>query len=216
MKKRILLIALLLTTCLNAADIQSLIQDTQRLNQEGQTTNMVWWIPVEFWEETLKQNPALTEEQRHEFVNALDQYSAFVTVDMTVGVFGGVTHKSREEVLANIELNVDEEIIEPIPTDELTPDAANFFNMMKPMMSQMMGALGEGMHFIVYPNYKDGVKIIDPTSEGSFEYTSFGISHKWRLPLGSLLPPMLDKETNETFPGNYKFNPFTGSKLETK
>jgi hypothetical protein len=36
---------------------------------------------------------------------------------------------------------------------------------------------------------------------------------RYRLPLGSFLDPAVDVKTGETFPGNYHFNPFTGSPL---
>ena len=38
---------------------------------------------------------------------------------------------------------------------------------------------------------------------------------RYRLPLGSVLPPRFDPNTEETFPGNYNYSPFTGAKLTT-
>jgi hypothetical protein len=40
-----------------------------------------------------------------------------------------------------------------------------------------------------------------------------GTEFKFRLPLGSLLPPKFDPNTHEKFPGNYIYSPYTGSKL---
>jgi hypothetical protein len=36
---------------------------------------------------------------------------------------------------------------------------------------------------------------------------------RYRLPIGSILPPALDPKTGESFPGSYHFNPYTGGKL---
>ena len=212
----ILVLSILAFSISRAADIQKLIQDTQKMTQVGSTTNMVWWIPTEFWQETLRQNPQLTEEQKKEFVAALEDYSAFVIVNMNVGIMGGMTFKEREEILKNVSLQVEGVEVTPIPTEDLSPDARAFYTMMKPMMGQMLGQFGQGMEFIIYPNKKNGELIIDPLKEGSLTYTSFEEQHDWRLPLGSLLPAVWDPETEEVFPGNYKYNPFTGSKLSKK
>lgn len=36
---------------------------------------------------------------------------------------------------------------------------------------------------------------------------------RYHLPLGSVLPAVVDPRTGDSFPGNYHFNPFTGEKL---
>ena len=205
-----------MTISVSATDMQQLIQDTQRITQDARVTKMTWWIPVEFWELTLKQDPNLTEQQRKEFIAALDDYSTFVVSHSTAGVFGGITNKSRTEIKENISLVVDDNELLPLNSDELSSDAAAFFTMMKPMMAQMLGQFGEGMEFFIYSNKIKGKLIIDPKKEGNFYFECFGDKFEWRLPLGSLLPPKIDFETGETFPGNYKFNPFTGSKLTEK
>lgn len=211
-----ILILTLITSSPVFGDLQKLLHDTQKITQEGTTTNMVWWIPSEFWEESLRQNPQLTEEQKKEFIAALHDYTAFVIVNMKAGVFGGMTFKSREEILKNISLTVGDEEIKQIAIEDLSADARSFYTMMKPMMSQMLGQFGEGMEFIIYPNKRDGKLILDAESEGRFSYTSFGDKYDWRLPLGSVIPPKIDPETGEEFPGNYQYNPYTGNKLSKK
>jgi hypothetical protein len=71
---------------------------------------------------------------------------------------------------------------------------------------------GEGT--IVYPaRNKDGKLLLDPTVAGGFKYIVYDKTFTWRLPLGSLLPPKFDPKTHEQFPGNFQFNPYTGTKL---
>ena len=213
--KRIILLSLLcsIASIARSADITKLIHETQHMVQGNNNMNMVWWIPNAFWEETLKQSPQMTEELREQFLAVLEDYSVFVIINVDTGVFGGMTAKSREMIIENTELRIGEELIELVAPESMSSDAANFFMMMKPMMAPMMGQMGEGMVFLAYPNHKDGQKLIDPLEEGSFTVTSFGESFHWRLPLGSLMPPMYDLESGESFPGNYRFNPFTGSEL---
>lgn len=203
-------------SALASANIQKLMQDTQRVKQNGKTMTLVWWIPSEFWSTTLKENPDLTSKQVDDLVKVLDQYSVFVVCRESTGPLGGMTFANSEEIKTNTTLKVGDEILPPLSTKDLSPGAQNFFVMMKPMMANMLGQFGQGMEFLVYPNTKEGKRIIDPTQKGNFEYTAFGEKEKWRLPLGSLLPPMYDEKTGEQFPGNYIYNPFTGEKLTKK
>ncbi|MEO0508569.1 MAG: hypothetical protein AAF065_01775 [Verrucomicrobiota bacterium] len=212
----ILALVAAIVTPLGAVDMQQLVQDTQRFSQEARVTKMVWWIPSEFWEVTLEQDPSLTEQQKKEFVAALDDYTAFVVTHSTIGTFGGMTNTGRKEIEENIALVVEGNQMLPLTDDEMSPDASAFYAMMKPMMAQMLGQFGQGMEFFIYSNKSKGKLIIDPKKEGTFYFKCFGDKYDWRLPLGSLLPPKLDSDTGETFPGNYMFNPFTGSELTVK
>jgi len=218
MKNLTLLITftLSLITSLRAVEIQNLIQDTQKMTQKGETTNMVWWIPTEFWKESLNQSPGLTPKQIDDFIETLEDYTTFVVVNMNAGPIGGMKFRQRDEIETKISLKVNDKKVRPIPIDELNPDARNLFAMMKPLMGQMLGQFGQGMEFFVYSNKSEDGLLINPLEEGELKFTSFDEEFKWTLPLGSLLPPVIDPETNEIFPGNYKFNPFTGSKLKVK
>jgi len=60
---------------------------------------------------------------------------------------------------------------------------------------------------------KVGQPIADPKRDGSLTVHLNDIALRYRLPLGSVLPPSLDLKTGESFPGNYHFNPYTGGKL---
>ncbi len=54
-----------------AADIQELVRETQRTTTTGGQVGMVWWIPVQFWEESLNANPAVPPEARSQVLGAL-------------------------------------------------------------------------------------------------------------------------------------------------
>lgn len=199
-----------------SADVTKLINETQRISQDPQKMELVWWIPQDFWRMSFEQDPSMSEGQKKAFLEVLESYTVFVVVQSDIGIFGGFTHKSKDEIRENITLIVDGEEVEQVPYTRINQDASNFFIAMKPIMGQMLGELGKGMEFIVYPNKKDGEVILDPLSDSTLEFVSFGNEYKWRLPLGSLMPPALDPETGEEFPGNYRFSPFTGNELLVK
>lgn len=107
-------ISLCVMTSSYGTEIQMLLQDTQKMTQSGQITNMVWWIPSQFWEASLQDNPQLSQEQKEEFIAVLDEYSAFVIVNMKVGPLGGMNFQSRGEILRNTTLTVNKTEIKPI------------------------------------------------------------------------------------------------------
>ncbi len=70
------------------------------------------------------------------------------------------------------------------------------------------------MHFVLFPaESEDGTAIVDPTREGVFTIVLLGQEFAFRLPLGSILPPKYDPATDEQFPGNFNYNPYTGTEL---
>jgi hypothetical protein len=213
--KKIIIVALLVslgTSVIGAASIKELLNETQRTFGDTDYT-LVWWAPSEYWAMSLDQTHQLTEQQKEAAVEVFDDYSVFIIVKATVGPFCGITFADRDEIQAGMSLKVNDKTIPLLSHDELSPDAQNFFSIMGPTMKNDVGQFGEGMEFFVYPNTKDGKKIIDPLKEGTVEYSVFGRTEEWWLPLESLLPPMYDAKTGEQFPGNYIFNPFTGEKL---
>lgn len=219
MKRTLALLALLISAgaLAHGADISKLITETQRMSQGAKNLTLVWWIPTEFWDASLAQNPAVTEEQRKEFTAVLDRYVVIAVASVDIGAFGGMTPKSRDAVLENTELKIGGSVRAVLDDSEVSPDASNFVRMMKPMMANMLGQFGQGIEFMLYSNVgDDGERLIRATAQGRMNCTAFGNAFEWTLPLGSLLPPKLDPKTGQEFPGDFMFNPYTGTKLVTK
>ncbi len=212
---KILLIFLALTSLplLQATEINKLIQDTRKLSQNAKQISMVWWIPQELWEANFEQDPTIPKEKKEELLKLLKKYSIFAVAEIDIGTTGSLTHKGRKEIRDYIKLETSTGTIEPIPFMVLNQDIYSLLRSMKSTLGQTMGEIGQGVEFFVYPNQIAGKTLLDPKSNDFFKFTSFGTEFKWRLPLGSLLPPVIDKETGEEFPGNYRYNPFNGNKL---
>jgi len=211
----VLFAALAIASNARAANIQQLIQDTQRVSQDGGHLTLVWWIPQAYWQMSVNANTALSPEGRAQTLKALEDYTVFVLVRATPGVGGIAEASSLDDMLLNSTLEVGGETVRPISGDAISPQATNILATLKPVLSHLLGQLGQIMQVVVYPAKKDGKLIIDPTASGGFTYTLFDQTFRWHLPLGSLLPPRFDPKTKEQFPGNYEFNPYTGAKLST-
>jgi hypothetical protein len=217
--KKILMAALLCMACVGAqgADLQRLLLDTQRTVQEPGGFLMAWWIPTEYWAAVMQGNPSVTPEAIKRFEDALNSYMVVAVAAVDVGPMGGMTPRGRPTIEANTQLLVDGKPVAPLADKDIGADAQNFVAMMKPMMSNMLGQVGQGIEFLLYPNPPgEGMPKISAVGEGRFSYSAFGHDFDWRLPVGSLLAPRIDPATGEKFPGDYKFNPYTGGKLESK
>jgi hypothetical protein len=136
-------------------------------------------------------------------------------VDGRIGAFGGVTYRSEEAVRTSVTIK-DATGLSYAPLSESAVDAdiRNLFQMLKPVITNMLGPMGQNIHFILFNSKrKDGQLVADPQSEGTFYIVVAEKEFLYRLPLGSVLPAKYDPGTRERFPGNYNYNPFTGSKL---
>jgi hypothetical protein len=132
-----------------------------------------------------------------------------------IGVGSGEA-STKEELLANARFEVGGKLIEPLAPDAIKPGAQTMLAALKPSFASMFGSFGQSMELLVYPNRQDGKPLLDEKQPGSMRYTLYDQSFTWRLPLPSLLPLRFDPKTNEDFPGNYDFNPYTGGKLQTR
>jgi UDP-N-acetylglucosamine transferase subunit ALG13 len=210
------LCALLFVSGARAADLQKLVQDTQRLAQSGNQMTLVFWMPTAFWETSVANNPAMTADARAQVVAALQDYSVFAVVHAKTGLGGVVEASSKDELLQNSRLEIGGKPIEALAPDAISPAAQTLLATLKPSFAGMLGSFGKSMELLVYPNRQDGKPLLDESKPGAFRYTLYEQVFNWRLPLPSLLPPRVDPKTNEEFPGNYDFNPYTGGKLQTR
>lgn len=216
--KRIVLAAIVFSfsLCARGADISKIVQDTQRLAQSPEKITLVWWIPSEFWDVALRDNPNVTDAVRVQFIKVIEDYLVVVVVSADIGPMGGFTPKDRAAVEAGTELIVDGATIAPLATDKVSPDALNFVTMMKPVLENTLGQLGKGMEFLIYPNPPHGDTKISVMDKGGFSYMAFGNSFSFRTPIGSFLPAKIDVNTGDIFPGDYMYNPYSGAALLVK
>jgi hypothetical protein len=200
----------------HAADIQELVRDTQRTSSAGGQVSMVWWIPVQFWEESLNANPSVPPEARAQVLGALADYTVIGVLRAGAGL-GGLTNViPKEELVKNLRVELDGKVVEPLAPEKVSSTAQLLLLQMKPALGAIIGQVGQSLEFVVFPAKENGKALIDPTQPGNLLVTFYGESYKWRLPLASLLPRRKDPKTGEDFPGNYNFNPYTGGKLATK
>lgn len=198
-------------------DLQAIIHETQKTSAPPEMT-LVWWLPEQYWQASMGQNPTITKVQVDQFLQTIRPYTMIAVVDGRMGAFGGVTYSSEEAVRTSVTIKDAKGLsYAPLSESAVDPDMKNLLQILKPLAVNMLGPMGQNMHFLLFQSKsKDGQPLADPMSEGIFYVLVGGKEFKYRLPLGSVLPPKYDPMTNESFPGNYNYNPFTGSKLVTE
>lgn len=195
-------------------DYNQFVRETQKNVSEGSKVNIVWWIPIEFWDITLHKNNSLAEDQIQKFLEALKPYSIFAVVDAEVGVLGGFTYKPIDSINANIVLldNYNKSF-KPLKFDVLDVNVQNLLSAFKPMLKNVMGQLGENMNFFVFSDYDGDKRISNPYSKGYVVIKIQDKEYKWRTPLGTLLPQKSCPKDGELMNGAWDFCPWDGEKL---
>lgn len=196
-------------------DINTLVQETQKLTQAADELTMVWWIPEEYWQVSFAQDSNMTAAQTEEFIKILRPYVLIVAVDGKVGAFGGVTYKSETVIRDSIQLIDNQGTHYRVLSDEkIDVDAKNFLSMMKPVFANMLGPMGQNMHFFLFQSKNEkGQNIAEAKKEGSFSVKLDEKLFKWRLPLDSLLPPKTCPVCAEKMSGAWRYCPWDGARL---
>ena len=199
----------------NKINLNTLTQETQKMSERADEMTLIWWIPEEFWRVSFEQDPSITSEQTEEFIKVLRPYTIVVAVDGEMGSFGGITYESEQTIRSLIRvIDNDGSTYRPLSGNSIDADCENFLAMMKPVFVNMLGPMGENMHFFLFPaENKKGKKIADAGSEGNFSVELGQKNFKWRLPLGSLLLPKACPTCKEKLNGAYKFCPWDGTRL---
>jgi hypothetical protein len=199
-------------------DIDALLDDTQKASTDPDKMTLVWWIPEQYWTSTMGQDPSITDDGVREMVELVKPYIMVAIADGNIGAFGGVSYLNEDEIRSTVTLEDSEgNTYQCLPKAEVSMDIRNLLMMLKPIIVSMLGPLGENTHFLLFQSQSEnGNTIADPKTEGSFKVVTSSEEYCFRLPLGSVLPPKFDRRTGERFPGNYKYNPFTGKKLVDK
>ena len=198
-----------------AVDMEALISDTQRTTPDNDRMSLVWWMPEEFWRISFAQEKALTAEGVEDMLKALRPYTLIAVVDGKIGPMGGVTFKSEAEVRKEIVfIDTAGKEHRPLAEDAINQDVQLLLGVMKPMLGNMLGPMGESMYFFAFPaRSESGKALADPLGEGALTLRLGDESYDWKLPLGSLMPAKMCPKDKEILNGAWSYCPWHGDKL---
>lgn len=196
-------------------DVAAMIHDTQKMSRSPHQLTLVWWLPEQYWRASMESGKSLSQAQMDQILRIIGSYTIIAVVDARVGAFGGMTYESGEALRKETRISDEQgHTYAPLADDQIGPDVRNLLTVLKPIIANIIGPLGQNMYFLAFPAQNArGRYFADPTKNGMLTVDVGQKSFRYRLPLGSFLPPMYDEVTGERFPGNYRYNPFSGKAL---
>ena len=215
-----LLFFLAVTIKLTAQDfkvnINKLTEETQQLSESPDAMRLIWWIPTEFWQTIFEQDKNISRLESDEMLNNFDKYTMVAVIDGDIKDDGTVTYNTEETTFKNlVVIGKDKVEYSPLYNDEIDEDTKSLINIMKPMLGNMLGALGQNMHFFLFQKRENPLdKIVNPIKKESFTVKLDKDNFNWSLPLGSLLKPKKCPEDNKLHNGSWNYCPYHGKKLE--
>jgi hypothetical protein len=194
-------------------DTSAMVRDLTVTKQSGDHITMVMWLPPQFWRASFEAG-GLAGPKVDQSMKELNPYVLLAVADGHKAL-ASVTFSEPELLKNSVTIeNPRGDRLSALPDDAISEGVKTLTQMMRPVMGNMLGSLGLHLAFIVFPaTDKEGRATVEPTKEGTFVVHVGEVDVRYRLPLGSLLPPAIDLKTGESFPGNYRFNPFSGNKL---
>lgn len=204
------------STILAAATISEVLQDTQKQSEVKNLVRMVWWLPEEYWRVSWESND-IAPEQQEIFLKTVRPYLVVAVVDGTLGPFGGIEFTGADALRGMVRvIDRNSTPYAPLPDEKLSGDVKNLASFLKSMFGNMLGAMGEGIEIFFFPATTEaGMTIAAATEEGEFSVEVAGEVFRWRLPIGSMIPPKVCPEDGESMNGAWKFCPWHGKPLET-
>lgn len=200
---------------LKDVNLDQLISDTQYTNDSTDDIEIIWWLPTEYWQSVFAQDESSSQAESDMIVEMLENYTLTIVIKGKVGMFGGVTFTPREIIENELSVNYNGVDLKLVAEDKLSPDLVNFLSVIKPMMKNMLGPMGENMQVFLFEN-KKGSKYIktNPRSEGELTFRLDTYSKNVDLPLGSLIMEKVCPQDNTLHTGKWTYCPYHGAKLE--
>ena len=99
-------------------------------------------------------------------------------------------------------------------SDEIDEETNMLLQIIQPMMSNMLGGLGQNLHFICFKSQSEGKRMADPRSNGTLSVKMFDESYLFNFPLASLLPPKFCPVDDASMKGTWTYCPFHGKELK--
>lgn len=196
--------------------------ETQQMSSEAAVLDMAWWIPVEFWEAVLRQDPSVPKEQADAMLEVMQPYFLVVVVQADISPFGAFTFIPASRIEDGLRLTYtdargtrsDLEVLETT-----NPDFEMLLLQLGPILANAMGNLGENFNFYAFAALdKNGRRIASPFEPGRIRVSltaredAAPTVFEFDAPLDSLFVPRMCSNGK---PAHISWNycPWDGSRL---
>ncbi|MEG3792614.1 hypothetical protein V1318_21040 [Lysobacter sp. CCNWLW3] len=203
--------------------IDELMGDTQKTGGGANGSEMIWWLPPQLWAYVLDQQDANAEGVSKKVSQEVSrQFQDLFTRNTVIAALRIDSLDESPNFSSEADLRGKLQLVDmhggshrPMAADQVDPALKGLLDTMRPMLVSMIGPAGENMQFYVFPGRTaDGKPVADPLGDGKMLVRLDRSEFSFRLPLGGLLPARRDPANGETFPGGYRYNPYTGAELQ--
>jgi hypothetical protein len=194
--------------------IGALTEDTLMASPDDENVAMAWWLPREFWELCLMDEGNLPPELVP-LLGEIDKFVVIAAADGSFSPFGLPKHDSEPEVRRNLRL-IDSYgwTHKPLSSQETPGDLTLIFDMMRLVLARILGAVGEGFHFFVFPGKgQAGSRIAQASRPGQFKIKTNADVCEFRTPLSAILEPKLCPLDGAPMSGDWNYCPWHGQVL---
>lgn len=227
---RILVICIAVLCCAQAqaverkrvtdVDVNALTNETQVMEGGNNSIDLIWWIPTEFWEATMRQNPDVPTEQVDQIIGVLRNHSVLAVVQADISQFGAFSFYGKDQVMDGLKVEIRRggSKVETIShTEPADPDLRILLDQMRPVLANAMGNLGQNFYFFPLPDIgRSGDRIASPYDKGTLKVTlqrgDSTSTLEIDLPLDSLFVPRICPNGRPAHV-SWKYCPWNGEKL---
>jgi hypothetical protein len=193
-----------------------LLMETLRQSRSEDSMGLLMWMPTPFWRVSAAAAGNGDDKSLKALEELLAGYVLIAAANGEIGPLGGVTWTSEDEIRKSTRI-VDAEghEIAPLAPDAVNADARNLSAMMRPVLTNIAGPIGENLHLLYFPAESPvGTPLGDATKPGSFGVLLGGERYEFKLPLSSLLKPKRCPVDGEVLSGAWSFCPYHGRELK--
>ncbi len=197
--------------------IDKLITETQYSSDSTESIDLIWWLPTEYWSVVFSQDKTVPKEESEVIINLLEKYVTVIVVKGKVGLFGGITYASKDSIQSSLTVKYKQNKLHLEDEKNYNPDLLNFLSVIKPMMENMLGPMGQNMQVFLFkdPGFKK-ILPIDTYSSEKLYFSLDSFEKEVELPLSALLEEKMCKKCKRMHSGKWSFCPYDGTELTSK
>jgi hypothetical protein len=140
----------------DTVDNSELMHDLTLTRSEAGHLTMTMWLPEEFWRTQLRHKGSLTERGIDDYLAVVHPYTLMTVLDGQFGVTS-IHYTDPETLAAQVTLEDSHgERYAPLPPESVSEDMRNMLQAFRPIMANMMGAMGQHMEFLIFPSLDKG------------------------------------------------------------
>jgi hypothetical protein len=199
--------------------VSDFIKEIEQLDDHNHRMSLIIWMPWLYRQTAMIQasNGRPLDQRVQDMVKSMKQYTIVGVVDGKMVPFG-INYRPDQDIRDSIRLTINDSVVfHPLEEKNLNSTMRDLLGLLRPIMSSMLGQMGNYLSFFVFENTNPkGKYYIDAGSPGKFSISlSQSTVFSWRLPLDVLTPPSYFPVDGEKLSGKFEYCPYHGRKLKS-